>query len=194
MTFLILLELMKTQKVHIVQDSIGGTILVEAGALENAGTGPEDAPAPIDAPEDGGDMPPEDDAPVPMDSPEDGSDVPVDAPRDSFGAFENTSGEVSSAGMPLTAFHRMEIVTSVFTPECLMPESAHESHSKAEISSGSPKRIGLAIPSFISLSAARIVRSSLPSGKTIVFTSDFALAITLSIILIWFTPLSSDYL
>ena len=134
-TFLIILELMKTQKVHIVQDSIGGTILVEAGAPENAGTGPEDAPAPIDAPEDGGDVPPEDDAPVPMDTPEDGSDVPVDAPRDSFGAFENTSGEVSSAGMPLTAFHRMEIVTSVFTPECLMPESAHEDHSKAEISS-----------------------------------------------------------
>ncbi|MBQ6590204.1 MAG: segregation/condensation protein A [Lachnospiraceae bacterium] len=40
-TFLILLELMKTQKIHIVQDTIGGRILVEAtsdpAAEENAG-------------------------------------------------------------------------------------------------------------------------------------------------------------
>ncbi len=46
-TFLILLELMKNQKVHIVQDSICGKILIESSE-----TGAENTPLPVEAPSD----------------------------------------------------------------------------------------------------------------------------------------------
>ena len=148
-TFLILLELMKTQKVHIVQDSIGGKILVEAGAPENAVAGPDAVPASMDTPEEGGDVPPEDAAPASMDTPEEGGELseeslvsteaiaisPASDTREDSADASGTGGEVSSVGMPLTAFHRMEIVTSVFTSEGLMPESAHEDNSHADFSS-----------------------------------------------------------
>ena len=45
-TFLILLELMKNQKVHIVQDSIGGRILVEASETAHAEVLPEEPGSP----------------------------------------------------------------------------------------------------------------------------------------------------
>lgn len=48
-TFLILLELMKTQKVIIVQDSIGGRILVEATGTMRDLTEPDPAPGPVSA-------------------------------------------------------------------------------------------------------------------------------------------------
>ena len=250
-TFLILLELMKTQKVHIVQDSIGGKILVEAGAPEDAVAGPEDAPVSMDTPEDSSDMAeddsasldtqednddvaeddstsmdiPEDssdvaeDAPVSMDTPEGSSDVAeddsasMDIPEgssdgsealspaafesfESLETFEGAGSELRDAGgktndspleayedletsertgcesqgsaselssgksvstdefspaaeiredsvpgacagtdvslvdMPLTAFHRMEIVASVYPPEASFARSNHEDSSQ----------------------------------------------------------------
>lgn len=44
-TFLILLELMKVQKVHIVQDSICGKILIEASEASGTADSPADSPA-----------------------------------------------------------------------------------------------------------------------------------------------------
>lgn len=129
-TFLILLELMKTQKVHIVQDSIGGKILVEAGAPENAVAGPDAAPASMDTPEEGGELSEES-----LVSTEAIAISPASDTREDSADASGTGGEVSSVGMPLTAFHRMEIVTSVFTSEGLMPESAHEDNSHADFSS-----------------------------------------------------------
>ena len=158
-TFLILLELMKTQKVHIVQDTIGGAILVEAGAPEDAGAKPDPAAAPLVAEEDSGDE--TEPAPAPLDTEEDSDDETAGCLSGSFEAFESTSSEspgdngkvsadnlvpteaispaaeiredsapasctgaeVSPVDMPLTAFRRMEIVTSVCPPEGELPES-----------------------------------------------------------------------
>ena len=94
-TFLILLELMKTQKVHIVQDSIGGKILVEAGAPEDAVAGPEDAPVSMDTPEDSSDVAEDDSAS--LDTQEDNDDVAeddstsMDIPEDSSDGSEALS-------------------------------------------------------------------------------------------------------
>ena len=216
-TFLILLELMKTQKVHIVQDSIGGKILVEAGAPEDAVAGPEDAPVSMNTPEDSSDVAEDDSAS--LDTQEDNDDVAeddstsMDIPEDSsdgsealspaaFESFESletfegagselrdaggktndspleayedletsertgcesqgsaselSSGksvstdefspaaeiredsvpgacagtDVSPVDMPLTAFHRMEIVASVYPPEASFARSNHEDSSQ----------------------------------------------------------------
>ena len=198
-TFLILLELMKTQKVHIVQDSIGGKILVEAGAPEDAVAGPEDAPVSMDTPEGSSDVAEDDSAS--MDIPEgsgDGSEALSPAAFESFESletFEGAGSELRDAGgktndspleayedleasertgresqgsdselsagksastdgfspaaeirevsvpaactgadlspvdMPLTAFHRMEIVASVYPPEASFARSNHEGSS-----------------------------------------------------------------
>ena len=90
-TFLILLELMKTQKVHIVQDTIGGAILVEAGAPEDAGAKPDPAAAPLVAEEDSGDE--TEPATAPLDTEEDSGDETAGCLSGSFEAFESTSSE-----------------------------------------------------------------------------------------------------
>ena len=102
-TFLILLELMKTQKVHIVQDSIGGKILVEAGAPEEAVTWPEDAPVSMDTPEDRSDVAEDDSAS--LDTQEDNDDVAEDVPT-SMGIPEDSS-DVAEALSP-AAFESFE--------------------------------------------------------------------------------------
>ena len=177
-TFLIILELMKTQKVHIVQDSIGGAILIEAGVPENTGASPEDTPSDTSDTQEYGSGEPVDSSSAAFESSEafettdgelqgDGSkpvspspeavesfkgsdgeleessiDLSADSPvpteassppadiRDASAAASRTVADASAVDMPLTAFHRMEIVTSVFTPEGLLPESAHVDNSQ----------------------------------------------------------------
>ncbi|MBE5999485.1 MAG: hypothetical protein E7237_07750 [Sarcina sp.] len=71
-TFLILLELMKNQKVHIVQDSIGGRILVEASETAHAEVLPEEPGSPEAEP-----VEPQDESSGPDETPS--MDTPVEA-------------------------------------------------------------------------------------------------------------------
>ena len=127
-TFLILLELMKNQKVHIVQDSICGKILIESSE-----TGAENTPLPAEAPSD--EVPADealvDEAAAPdaaiSETPEEKNAPPKDpVEQDSDSMLADGPEEDFSGISSLSLRSRIEVVSPLlpFVPE--LPPSAGE--------------------------------------------------------------------
>ena len=160
-TFLILLELMRTQKVHIVQDSIGGKILVEASGSSEEAESPQamqetdSAELPPDLPEETENLPapqetgsaelppdfPEEtqDPPAPQEtgSAEDQDDpsvpeTPLDDTIEETGKADRTEGRSS---IPLAALRNMEVTAP-------MKESAPGPAPRQETEASEPAKTG----------------------------------------------------